>query len=405
MISSFTAGKRSVLFLLWICAFIAIPFWVRTDPAGWDLEVYRNALNSLHAGHDPYVDGMTVQQEFHRTLAQHPNDTPPYTYVYSPMTLPLLKAVGLLPLALSGAVYWAIYIAGVLLQIGAGLFAAEKNERNFFVFLAPAAAFFPGLLVQDNILSGNIAYILYGLMLGAAVVGWRRQQWTWFYLVALFASCCKAPLLSLLLIPVLTARRQWLPACLTGAAGLVLFAGQPLLWPELFRHYLQAVELQFSYNRDFGFSVAGLFSHDFAGASYALASTVVYALYAMPVLGLLLFLARRYFAGALSLERWIPVMLVGVILLNPRIMIYDVAPVTLPLVIILWRFIAQRLAEVKGAILLAGLFLLANVLVAGIFTHIDVWKHVDGLLIAAVFALGAWDLLKISAPVSSTSLG
>jgi len=178
-----------------------------------------------------------------------------------------------------------------------------------------------------------------------------------------------------------------------------------VVWPELFRHYLQAVELQFSYNRDFGFSIAGLFSHDFAGASYALASTVVYALYAVPVLGLLLFLARRYFAGALSLERWIPVMLVGVILLNPRIMIYDVAPITLPLAIILWRFMAQRLDGVKGAILLAGFFLLANVLVAGIFTHIDVWKHVDGLLIAAVFALGAWDLLKISAPLSSTSIG
>ncbi len=138
--------------------------------------------------------------------------------------------------------------------------AVEDSERRYFIYFAPVAAFFPGLLANGTILGGNIAYILYALVLLAAVVGWRRGSWHWFYLAVLAASCVKAPLLSLVAIPVLSARRQWIPAGITTAAGAAFFAMQPLVWPTLFKHYLQAVELQFSYNHDFGSSPAGLFS-------------------------------------------------------------------------------------------------------------------------------------------------
>src|SRR6201999_375654 len=111
-----------------------------------------------------------------------------------------------------------------------------------------------------TVLGGNIAYILYGAVLAAAFLGWKKNLWWCFYVVVLFAACVKAPLLSLALLPALSARKQWLPTTATVAAGLLLFACQPLIWPALFKHYLEAVELQFSFNQDFGCSPAGLFS-------------------------------------------------------------------------------------------------------------------------------------------------
>ena len=400
------SGARTIVFIFWILAFAAIPLWIRTDLPAWDLHIYLNALHAMQAGHDPYADGIAVQQAFHAQQALHPNAVPPYTYVYSPITLPLLRLVGAIPGWLSGSVFWLLYIAGVLSLIWVGMLAVMPKERRYFLYFAPAAAFFPGLLVQEALLSGNVAYILYGLILVAAVAGWRRGEWRWFYLATLAASCCKAPLLSLLPIPVLSARRQWLPAALTGAVGVGLFAMQPWLWPTLFHHYLQAVELQFSYNQDFGFSPAGLFDQVLvhAGIAYMPASSIFYLLYALPLFGLLLYLSRRYFEGRFLLEQWMPVLLLGVILLNPRIMIYDAAPLTIPMALIVWRFFASFMTTVKTIACACGFFVLVNAIVLAVPDGV-LWKDLDGVLLVVVFAAGCWNLLRQPAPKHGESAG
>jgi hypothetical protein len=311
------------------------------------------------------------------------------------MTLPLLRAVGAVPGWLSGSVYWLLYIASMLAVIWVGMQGATPGERKFFVFLAPVAAFFPGLLVQDILLSGNVVYIFYGLILTAAVLGWRRGDWKWFYLAVLAASCCKAPLLSLLPIPILSARRQWKPACVTGVVGIGLFAMQPLIWPALFHNYLKAVELQFSYNHDFGFSPAGLLGYALAhaGAAYSPAATIFYVLYALPLFGLLLYLSRQFLEGRFSLEQWMPVMLLGVILLNPRIMIYDVAVLTVPMALIVWRFFSG-VSRPARAMLYCALFFIATNLFILVWSPILVWKSTEGVLLVLVFAAGCWNLFR-----------
>jgi len=386
---------RTIVCLFWVLAFAAIPIWIQTDAPGWDLQIYRNALHSMQAGHDPYADGIAVQETFHSQLAMHPNDTPPYTYVYSPITLPLLRVAADLPGWLSGSLYWLLYVAGILAAIWVGMQAGTPGERGFFVFLAPVAAFFPGLLVQDNLLSGNVAYIFYGLILVTALVGWRRGEWKWFYLAALAASCFKAPMLSVLVIPVLSARRQWLPACVTGVAGVGLFAMQPLIWPALFHHYLKALALQFSYNHDFGFSPAGLLGYalDHVGVAYSPATTIFYVLYALSLFCLLFYFSRQFLEGRFSLEQWMPVLLMGVILLNPRIMIYDVAPLTILMGLIVWRFFSG-VAKPARAMLLCALFFLAINLFILVWTPILVWKSTDGVLLMVVFAAGCWNLAR-----------
>jgi hypothetical protein len=394
------SGRRPVTLILWLLCAIAIPIWVHYDVPAWDVSIYLQAVHSLKAGHDPYADAIAIQGLYHQQLLLHtlpPNAPTPFSYVYSPITLPVLRLVGVLPLLLSGLVYWTLYLAGMLAQVWVGMQAVQPGERRYFRWLAPVAVFFPGFLGSDILLSGNIAYILYGLVLVAAVIGWRRNTWRWFYLAILAASCFKAPLLSLVVIPILSARKQWLPTAATAVAGLTLFAMQPLLWPTLFHHYLQSVELQFSYNHDFGCSPAGLFSEFLVNHNhtYSPGSYIFYLCYAIPLFALLVFLSRQFLRGCFSLKQWIPVLLVGVILLNPRLIEYDVAPLALPLALIAWRFFAERKrgrnSELRLVLSFTLLFLALNVLATQSW---DIWKRVDGVLLVVFFSAGAYGLLE-----------
>jgi hypothetical protein len=393
-LSSFvTARSRPLALILWILAFAAIPVWTAFDHPGWDIVFYRNAITALHAGHDPYLDAMAVQEAFHRTLAQHPNDIPPFSYVYSPMTLPLLRLIGTLPVWFSGGLYWLAIAVSTFIPLFVVWRAAEPADLTFCRIVAPVAIFFPGLLAQDTVLSGNIAFILYALIFLGAARGWWRGRWLWCYLAILLASCFKAPLLCLVVVPLLSARRQWIPAGLTTIAGATLFAVQSLIWPSMFVHFLQAVQLQFTYNRDFGSSPAGVFGTILTGhgVSYTPLSELFYALYAVVVFASLLYLSRQFLSGRFSLGQWIPVLLLGVALLNPRLMEYDLAPLALPMGLIGWRFIRRISLSAWAVVLYFSVFLAANVIAVGVARA---WKPIECVLLISFFAAGCWQLLQ-----------
>ena len=390
---------RTIALVLWILAIITIPVWSHSEDSAWDAKIYLTAVHSLQLGHDPWGDGIAIQQQAHAT-AKGPSPQGPFSYVYSPITLPVLRLAAATPLWLTATVFWLFYVAGVLGALWFGVQAQTPQERRTLAVLTPLAVFFPGFLACDTILSGNVAFMLYGLVLTTAVLAWRRGRWRWFYLAILAASCFKAPLLSLLAIPILSARKQWLPAALTAAAGVGLFAMQPFLWPAYFHNYLQAVELQFSYNRDFGFSPAGLFSGVLFDhhLPYSPACTIFYLLYAIPLFAFLFVLSRRYLGGAFTLMQWTPVMIVGVILLNPRLIEYDAAPVALPLALIAWRFFSSFASPRLTAICFSLLFIAANALA---LVSWSMWKLTEGPLLVVFFAAGAYTLLH---PRSAASL-
>ena len=389
MKSGFNRYLPALAVVFWLCAMITAVTWffVPTAASGWDLQVYASAIHSLRMGHDPYLDGIAIQRVFHAHLAEHPNAPPPFSYVYSPITLPLLAWLGRFPLQWVGEVYWLVYAVCAFAAVRVGMQAIEPEERKVFLLVAPAAFFFPGLLENDVLFSGNIAYVIYGLIFATAMVGWRRGQWVWFYLVAIAASCCKAPLLSLLAIPVLSSRKQWLPAGVTAACGVGLFAVQPLLWPAAFQHYLTAVELQFSYNHDFSCSPAGLLADALYNLlPYTVTSVAFYLFYAIPVFAILFYLSRRYLDGEFSFRQWMPVLLTGVVLLNPRIMEYDVAAIALPMALIAWRAFARN-NTVQRTILEMALFCAF----INAFSRGD-WRQAECLSLVGVFAAGSWTL-------------
>jgi hypothetical protein len=370
-----------------------MPIWIASASSGWDLDVYEKATRAVRAGRDPYVEDMAAQKLFYGKGNLPSNVDPPYNYVYPPITFPLLRAIGSVPERTGRDAYWLLYGLGVLAEIWVACLALEEDDGRWFVLLAPVSPFFPGLLASGIVLSGNIAYIAYPCVLLCAVYAWRRGSWWPFYLATLVAGCAKAPMLNLLLIPVLSDRRQRLPAAMTGLISLLLFAVQPSLWPSLFKHYLESVELQLNYNRDFGCAPAGLFTgflHD-RGIAYFHAVGAFYLLYAVPLLAVLLYFSRLYLNGSVPWKRWFPVLLTGVLLLNPRLIEYDVAPITLPLAMIGWRFLRLYLKAPSAAFCLSILFVATNCV--GLYSW-DIRKLTDGFLLVLFFLAGSWTLAR-----------
>ena len=391
---------RILAVLCWVGALASLPVLVRAGLSlwGWDLHVYANAIRALQLGHDPYADGIAVQQAFHATPQAHdPGIMPPYTYVYSPITLPFLKLIAHMPMAISGAAYWLVYAVGTLLMVWSGARFFRGNEHTAMLLMAPLAIHFPGMLSNNVILSGNLAYILYGVVLALAWLGWQRNIWWPFYLAVAAVSCVKAPLLTLLAIPVFSAKRQWLPAGIAAIAGLFLFGIQRFLFPSEFANYLKAVALQFQYNQDFGLSPAGLVA-DWLSVHhlpYTSATTALYVLYAAAIIASLALLSQRHFQGRITLQQLGPVLLLGVILLNPRIKEYDVAPLALPMALIVWRLCNWK-SKAPHAVIEFLLFFLALQFLSG--NDASVWKPLVGITLSALYAAGAWQLFVFARP-------
>lgn len=386
--------ERIVLVVAWLVGLAAIGAWIVSQQHGaWDFKIYCDTIEALRRGHDPYGDALAAQAEFHRTLAQHPSAIAPYSYLYPPITFPLLRLAGALPAALSATIYWVVYSVSAVVLLWVGLQAASTGERRFFVPLAPFALFFPGLLQHDAVLSGNVAIILYGLVLGAAVVGWRQGRWTLFYLAVIVAACFKPPLLTLVAIPLLSARRQLWASAAACACGVLLFAIQPLLWPSLFRSFVHTIAVESAYRRELGCSPAGLLSGFLVahGIAYSPWSAVFYVAYASVIFAALWVLSRRFVAGRLAFGEFMPVLLVGVILLNPRIMQYDTLPLTVPMLLLAWRVLRQRMTRTWTVATMCALFAVANIIAA---PNLERWKDIEGPLLVVIFVGGCWRLLR-----------
>ena len=389
-----------VALLFWFLSLTSILVWslIPSYHIGWDVDVYKNAVLSLRAGHDPYSDAIAVQKAYQLNPHAYEQDVPiPFSYVYSPITLPALRLIARLPFAVSEPMYWLVYFCAIVLTLWAAMQLPKSSERGVFGLFATVAVFFPAMLENDSFFSGNIAFILYGLVLAAAVRGWRTHRWAWFYAAVLLAGCCKTPMLTLLAIPVFSARRQWLPACATAAAGMALFLLQPILWPQLFRHYMEAVELQFRFNRDFSSSPAGLITNAlFFRVPYRITSVVAYLAYAVLIIAALAVLSRRFKSGQLTVQQFAPVLLVGTILLNPRIMEYDIAPITIPVALIVWRVAGRGRTPLQASLVMAALFAVINFLASRDHSGLanPPWKITAGCLLAAVFTAGVWNLFR-----------
>ena len=391
--------------LFWVGALIALAAMAHFGAVGWDAQGYWKAAQEVHRGSDPYAEDLLALRRFHDRLATNPAEPRPFVYVYSPLTLPLLRLLAIFPGWFVGLLYGVAVAMGTAVQLWAGFQMAEPRERGWLMLVLPAVLFFPGLVTDDVILSGNVAYLLYGAMLVGATAGWKRAEWTWFYFAVLIASVFKTPFLVFLVFPVLVDARQWVRAGVTAVAGVLIFVAQALMWPGLYREYLSSLLLVFDWLHDFGFgpaSVLGMYLWR-RGQPTATATTLLFLACAVVIGVVLLVLARRAREWNLPGDAWVPVALVGTALLNPRVMKYDLAAITVPMMLIAVRALrlwwgakgdssgagtnhSRRALIAAGAILF---FLIPNVITAvG-----PSWFPAEFLVLIAIFVLGVCSLV------------
>lgn len=406
-------SRPRLIALFWTAAAIALSAMAYTGAVGWDAKGYWKAVQSVHRNSDPYAEDIVVLQKFHERLATNPAEPRPFVYVYSPLTLPLLRALGMFPGWFVGLLYAAAVTVGAAIQLWAGFQMADERERRWLVFVLPAVAFFPGLVTDDVILSGNVAYLLYGGILLGATAGWKRGQWTWYYIAVLIASIFKTPFLAFLAFPVLIDTRQWVRSGMTAVAGVLIFAVQARIWPGLFREYLKSLLLVFDWLHDFGFgpaSVLGLYLWR-RGRPTATPTTVLFVICASVIGIVLLVLAGRVRKWNLPREAWVPVAFVGTALLNPRVMKYDLAAITVPMLLIgarvlrMWwnaghpatgNFRAVQTSPLARMSILVGsilFFLIPNI----ITTVGPSWFPAEFLVLGTVFVMGVWSLYQLRA--------
>jgi hypothetical protein len=387
---------RGVL-ALWVLIVCILCIVSSREQWGWDIVPGQNAAHALSQGEDVYRSDASAQQAFQARINKAPGASAPYMFVYPPITLVLLRWIGAIRVPHKAFLLLAACILAFNAQTCVTSQALVGRERLYLIYLAPVTLFFPGLLANDNILSGNIAYILYGVVLLAAHLGWKRQQWTTFYVAVLAASCFKTPYLTLLAIPLLSSSSEWRQTVATAMLGLSIFFGQAIVWPSLFLHYLASLAMMFGRQHDFGSSPAGLLAtaSDSFGATSSTVFLMFYCIYAIPLFCLLFYLSRKYLDGVFTLEQWIPVLLLGVILLNPRIIEYDVAPITLPLVILGWRFLRSfDVPRTANYVFAFVVFLAYNFVAAQSWRS---WKLSLGVVLMLFFAGGCYSLFRLMA--------
>ena len=388
-----------------VAALAAVFMMARFGPAGWDARGYFQTVQTVHRGADPYAEGLAALDNYHQRVATDSSATHPFAYVYSPLTVPLIRLLGKLPWHLLILLYWLAIATGALVQLWAGFQMADEGERRWLPLILPAVLFFPGLITDDVILSGNVSYILYGAILLAATRGWKRGRWGWYYAAVIVASIIKTPMLVFLAFPVLLDRRERFPAAVSAGAGLLLFGVQMQLWPEMFREYLRSLRLVFEWLHDFGFGPTSVVERAWAGHGLPIrTSTAIVYLVSACVLGsILLYVASRIGHWNVPRHHWVPVALVGTALLYPRIMKYDLAAITVPMLLIMVRGLSAwgRSRSAKRGLLddsvwkvshspliVVGLgcFLTSNILtVAG-----PLWVPVEFCTLVGAFGLGIW---------------
>jgi len=378
-------------FLFWVLMAVTIVVWALHPGyvVGWDLDVYHKAMLAVRSGHDPYLSCVAVRKTYFDHLAEHPSAPRPFGYVYPPITLPLLHALLKWPTAVLEAGYWMLDAAGIAGVLWVSTFAIRREEWKAFVFLVPAALFFPGLLESDPVFSGNVAYIVDGMIFAGALVGWRTARWRWFYGAVLVASLIKPTFLCYLGIPLLTATGQWAPALATAAVSGVVNLGQAWVWPVEFGRYRMSLQSQVvDYVHDFGVHPAGVLADAlYDRVPFRLTFAVLYGVCAVLFGWMLLRLRGRFLRGEISLKEWVPVVLIGVTFLNPRIMQYDLLVVTVPMALVAWR-VLHRVVKRRGKVIAAMSVGFVGLNVAANYG----WAQTECLLLVAMLGAGSWML-------------
>jgi hypothetical protein len=188
----------------------------------------------------------------------------------------------------------------------------------------------------------------------------------------------------------------------TGAIGVSLYALQGRIWPQAFRVYMHSLKVMSNSKRDFGCAPVGNLARILQnfGVPVERPCIVFYGVYVIVLFLFLLGLSRLYREQRICFKSWVPVMLIGVVLLNPRVQSYDIAAVSLPMALVVWRSLTDADGKIRlplgigAAIVLLGLNVFLEINEDFIPMLPGAWKYLEMFMILGVFACGVRGLLK-----------
>jgi hypothetical protein len=339
----------------------------------------------------------------------------PLFFLYPPAFLYLAAGLShLLPGGWGEPAYIALVIVATLvlpLILARFFFRQPWLGPLMAVLLFFASSRYTGMLA---LCSMNIASVLYSLSFVAAIPGLRRNRWTWFYLAVFFAAIIKITFLSLLLLPLLTGRRQWLRSIGCGVAVVAMNLLEKALVPALYDGYQWSLQQGIVAQQQFGYGIFGIVAsyHHKQRSGAGLGAYAVAGVTIVVVLGLMFLLRRRMernLPGNNSPNlgndgHWLALVLIAIILINPRVMQYDIdVALFAGFVLLVYALRTRRVLMLMTALFLPSLvvpLVVLNPHLHGIY---------ETLLVMAAFGMGyrrLWAEMdtRTGQPVMRTSL-
>jgi len=370
-----------------VLLFVAVAglFWLmhRADWWGWwmeDLPVYSHSLLQWMAGQNPYNDSMS-----------------PLYFLYPPVFLYMAKLVLItLPRHWGEEAYFVVHIVAVFalpLVLARYFFRKRWLGPLFALLLFFASPRFTGILALCGV---NVASTLYCLAFVAAIPGLKKNRWEWLYLAVFLAAIIKITFLVLLLLPLLAGKRQWVRSIACGVAVIAANLAEAQLWPDLYSGYQWSLRQGILLQQQFGYGVFGIAAtyHHRKGTPVGIAPYVVSVGLTLAMLGMLLVLRRRLERAGETVARngnWMALVVVMLILANPRQMQYD-RDIALFAGFVLWVY-ATRTRNVLA--LMVWLFL-PSLVVPLVVLNPHMHGIYETLLVLAAFGVGYWRMWRES---------
>lgn len=391
-----TSKNYLILILLVVFAYLAKTL-INIDISYifWDLNVYDRGVSDYLKDDDPYRQDVSL------------------LFIYHPYVLKVFVFLN----DLFNIKIWFIFFYFVVTAffIREFLFFSKAAQKTFSVqkenisLILLAAALCFGSAGLHAIKTGNVTIFLHFFLIAAFFNAHRsssRKRILSFALLITFFSIIKPYLLAyVLLLPYLTRRNSifYLGLLICLFCFLIWVSGS-YLTPELYSNFMSALHYQTLGKGDLGYSVFGLFVSKI-GAFY---SIIFHSLIMLSYL-LLIFLYTKVTRLDWRSSHFIPLLIIFIIFINPRMKVYDFPIAILFGYLHLWLSSISQLRATKvifASMVLAlvpNLFVLLKVLYdfepSGILTNTPIF-HILGFIVVLFgiinAAYGQWRSFKTS---------
>jgi hypothetical protein len=265
--------------------------------------------------------------------------------------------------ALTPVLGWKIYlITSMGSVLGTPLVLAHAYLRR--LGWADALTMFllsPFALTEQVFFGANISSAFYFFALLAGAVGVAQNRWLWFYLVIVLAAAVKVTFLLLLLLPLLAGIGQITSSVVTTSMTCSIYLLQKIMIPGIYQQFRVALFNQTFTARNYGYAPFGVTANlltRFHVVAYVIPGAIQIT-FALSILLTMLWLRHRMRSGRVPLrdDRWLALIIIAIVLINPRMFDYDVTTGLVPAYFLLvanWR---SPVALLLAAISLSGFFI------------------------------------------------